>query len=188
MFPLCLVGVAKRMQIHQLSQRIRSPEIRHSQGDGSTFSNLNTFSCETMDGGMFTQDDFANKELTVMNFWMTTCAPCVQEMPKLEEIRGTLPDNVQMVLVCLDADTEEEAAKEIIGRTGYTGLVTKSGDGDMEKVNSQILYVPTTLLFDAEGNRVGSTIVGSSPDLEGVYTEAINTALSEMDKEAEWKK
>lgn len=149
---------------------------------------LTSFTCETIDGGTFTEADFANKDLTVINFWMTTCQPCIREIPQLEKIKNSLPDNVQMVLVSLDDSYYIDDVREIIEQTGFSGTVMMCGDKDMEDLGKTLLYVPTTLFFDSQGNRVGSTMVGSPENIEESYTTTINDILTDMGKESEWKK
>ncbi|MGN0482917.1 MAG: TlpA family protein disulfide reductase [Lachnospiraceae bacterium] len=149
---------------------------------------LTSFTCETIDGGTFTEADFANKDLTIINFWMTTCQPCIREIPQLEEIKNSLPDNVQMVLVSLDDSYYIDDVREIIEQTGFSGTVMMCGDKDMEDLAKTLLYVPTTLFFDSQGNRVGSTMVGSPENIEESYTTTINDILTDMGKESEWKK
>ena len=149
---------------------------------------LTSFTCETIDGGTFTEADFANKDLTVINFWMTTCQPCIREIPQLEEIKNSLPDNVQMVLVSLDDSYYIDDVRGIIEQTGFSGTVMMCGDKDMEDLAKTLLYVPTTLFFDSQGNRVGTTMVGSPENIEESYTTTINDILTDMGKEYQWKK
>lgn len=152
----------------------------------TSFGNLTNFSCETIDGGTFTADTLAEKDLTIINFWQTSCGPCVAEMPELEALRQTLPDNVQLILVSLDYYPHMERVKEVVADTGYTGTVAMLGDQDILRLSTNILYTPTTLFFDKDGMELGSEIVGASPDLTATYTDTINALLNDMGKEAVW--
>lgn len=166
----------------------KETETSSESTDETQIDALKSFTCHTIDGGTFTQDDFSGKDLTIMNFWMTTCQPCIREIPQLEQIKNTLPDNVQMVLVSLDDPLYLNDVKSIIEQTGFTGTVMMSGDQDMKELGKSLLYVPTTLFFDNQGNIVGPTMVGSPENLEETYTTAINDILKDLGKEAEWKK
>ena len=73
-------------------------------GDNYGYSVLTSFIADTLEGGTFTQDDLAAKDLTVMYVWSTTCGYCVDEMPELAEFAATLPDNVQLITYCADGD------------------------------------------------------------------------------------
>lgn len=152
----------------------------------SSFGNLADFSCKTLDGGTFTADDLAGKDLTIINFWQTSCSPCIAEMPELETLRRTLPDNVQLILVSLDYYPNIEQVKEVVNSTGYTGTAAMLGDKDMMKLSTNLLYTPTTLFFDKDGRELGSEIVGSPTDLTTTYTDTINGLLKDMGIEAVW--
>ena len=42
-------------------------------------------------------------EITVINFWSTTCAPCLKEMPHFNELKAAYPDKkVKILLVSLE--------------------------------------------------------------------------------------
>lgn len=60
---------------------------------------LGSFQAVTLDGGTFTQADIAGKDVTIINFWGTFCAPCIAEMPDLAAFAKALPDNVQLITV-----------------------------------------------------------------------------------------
>lgn len=153
----------------------------------SEFGDLLSFTCETLDGGSFTEKNIAEKDLTIVNFWMTSCGPCIQEMPELEELRKMLPDNVQLVLVSLDNPRDIEGVKAISKGTGYSGISVMCGDGDMQKLSQRIMYTPTTLFFNKEGRELGASMIGGQRDFFGAYKGTVDKLLSDMGKTAEWK-
>jgi|GEM_PF-684154 len=155
------------------------------EADSSTVGDLTSFSCQTLDGKTITEKDFSGKDVTVINFWSTTCGPCVEEIPQLETLRKSLPDNVQLLLVCIDgsSDAAKQNAQKLIKETGYTGTVAMTGDGDMESISQKIQYIPMTLFFDENGKAIGSSIVGMAQDVKSTYKSEINKLLSAMGKD-----
>lgn len=143
---------------------------------------LQSFKAKTLDGGMFTNEDFAEKDVTIINFWATFCGPCLAEMPDIAEFEKSLPDNVQLITVCLDGEGDTEGAESILNDAGYEGITLLSGDGDFEQVCGEILYIPTTIFVDQNGNMLGDAIVGGQVDLEETYRTAVNNALLSMGK------
>lgn len=143
---------------------------------------LQSFAAKTLDGGTFTNEDFAEKDVTIINFWATFCGPCLAEMPDIAEFEKSLPDNVQLITVCLDGEGDTEGVESILNDAGYEGITLLSGDGDFEQVCGQILYIPTTIIVDQNGNMLGDAIVGGQVDLEETYRTAINNALLSMGK------
>lgn len=162
---------------HPLAETSQEPE---SEG---AFSNLNHFEAETLDGAAFTQDNLSDKDVTVINFWSVTCGPCIAEMPALARLSESLPDNVQVLTVCLDGGDYQEDASGILSQAGFQGITLLSGDGDFEKVCREIQYTPTTIFVDKDGNTSSEVIIGGQEDLAESYTDAINSILKSKGKE-----
>lgn len=148
-----------------------------SSGEGA-----GSFSANTLDGGTFTQKDIADKDLTVINFWGTFCSPCIAEMPALAEFEKALPDNVQLITICIDAQGNEQTAKDLLSQAGYEGVTLTGGDDGFNKMLDDIQAVPTTIFVGPDGKQVGKEIVGGPEDLSGTYLAAINKALKASGK------
>lgn len=138
---------------------------------------LSSFRAVTLDGGTFTEADIAAKDVTIINFWGTFCSPCIAEMPDLAAFAKALPDNVQLITVCIDAAGSAQAAQALLDQAGYEGVTLVGGDGDFQTVLEEIQAVPTTIFLDAKGNQVGSEILGSQADLSGTFLTAVNQVL-----------
>ena len=136
-----------------------------------------------LDGGTFTQDDIAAKDATVINFWALSCPPCIAELPDLAAYAKTLPENVQFITVCLDAGIDMEHAQELLTEAGFEGVTLVSGDGDLAELCGNLMYTPTTLFADSQGNLVGDAVIGVQKDLSGTYTAAVNRVLSASGKD-----
>lgn len=149
-----------------------------SAGTAAELGSLRAFTAGTLDGGTFTQEDIAAKDMTVVNFWALTCGPCIAEMPDLASFARALPDNVQVLTVCLDGSGSEETVREILSGAGFEGVTLISGDGDLAALAGNLMYTPTTVLVDAEGNLVGDEIIGRQEDLSETYLAAVNAALT----------
>lgn len=154
-----------------------SSESAVPTGTAAELGSLKAFTASTLDGGSFTQDDIFAKDLTIINFWALSCPPCIGEMPDLADFAQKLPDNVQMITMCLDALYDEESTKSILSEAGFEGMTLVSGEGDLEDVCYQLQYTPTTVLVDSQGNLVGDAIIGTCEDLSETYLTAINSAL-----------
>lgn len=155
-----------------------------SAGTAAQLGSLKSFNAAALDGGSFTQDDIAAKDVTVINFWALTCGPCIAEMPELAEFSSSLPDNVQVVTVCLDGMGNEEKAKSILSEAGFEGVTLISGDGDLAALAGNLMYTPTTVFADSEGSLVGDSVIGRQEDLSGTYLDAVNAVLKAGGKEA----
>lgn len=150
----------------------------------AALGSLTSFSAGTLDGGTFTQEDIAAKDVTVLNFWALTCPPCIAEMPEIADFEKALPDNVAMLTVCLDGYGNEDSVKEVLENAGFEGVTLITGDGDLLNLANNLMYTPTTVLADSQGALVGEAIIGGQADLSAAYLEAVNQALEAGGKDA----
>ena len=146
-----------------------------------THGNLGNFEATLLDKKTtFTQEDVAQKDVTVINFWSTTCGPCITEMPAIATFAQELPDNVQVVTVCLDGIYNTERAETVLAKAGYEGAtIIKATDG-LASLVGQVRYTPTTVFVAQDGTLVGDAIVGVPRDLEEDYLTHINEVLAWM--------
>ncbi len=127
----------------------------------------------------FTQENFADYDVTMMNLWATWCGPCVQEMPDLAEFAASVPDNVQVVTVCVDYPDPDEIGS-VLDYAGYEGITLYELHGDLAAMNNAVTSIPTTLFFDSKGRAVGRGVIGGVQDFKEFYTERIDEILTGM--------
>lgn len=86
---------------------------------------------------------------TVVNFWATWCAFCVEEMPAFQAVSEVLGDEVRFVGV--DREDRVTEALELARRTGVTYDLVEDPDGAFfQAVGGR--GMPTTLFVDADGS------------------------------------
>ena len=78
----------------------------------------------------------------MINFWSMMCGYCIDELPEIAKYADTLPDNVQVITVCLDLESDEEikAAQDTLKAAGFKGTTLIKGDGDFKTVFKEIQY------------------------------------------------
>ncbi len=149
----------------------------------SELGELKSFEAKTLDGETFTQDDLAEKDVTVINFWSVGCGPCVAEMPEIAELAKELPDNVQIITVNFDGERRKADTGRILEEAGFEGITLISGNGDLADVCMEIMYTPTTIFVDKDGNIVGEEIIGRQEDTKEAFLAGINATLRSMGEE-----
>lgn len=166
----------------QLDAMGESSEVSSSDSSAS----LQDISGVDFDGNEFDSSIFSNNAVTVVNFWFTSCKPCVAELSKLNELNETLKDMGGEV-VGINTDTSNgyeaaiEEAKEVLESQGasYRNLsVNKSSKaGDYM---STIMAFPTTILVDRNGNIVGEPLLGGIDNEDNYNTlmEQIKTVIA----------
>ena len=110
-------------------------------------------------------DPFRFADLTgtplVVNFFSTSCAPCVKEMPGLEQVHQQLGD--QVTFVGIDVTDTKAAGRGLVQRTGVTYRTGYDPQGNvLRDVNGQVL--PTTLVVDRTGKVLDARTRALTPD------------------------
>jgi thiol-disulfide isomerase/thioredoxin len=83
----------------------------------------------------------------LLNFWATWCAPCVEEMPSLENLQKRVGDKLQIVAVSVD---EEWALIDKFFPKGTALPVLLDTSKDVPKKFGTDKY-PETFLIDSQG-------------------------------------
>lgn len=152
--------------------------------EASEGGSLGEFSMEDVNGETYTQEMFADHDLTMINVFTTWCSPCIREIPDLEKLSKEMEgQGVQVIGIVLDvagnADEETiEKAKLLAEKTGasYPFLIP-----DASYLNGRlagISAVPETFFVDKEGNIVGETYSGSRSfeDWKGIVEKELEGA------------
>lgn len=110
---------------------------------------------------------FAGNTVTVVNFWFTTCSPCVGELSDLEALNKSLSEKGGEVVginsFTLDGDkTAISEAKDVLTKKGasYKNIWFES-NSEAGKFTSGLYSYPTTYVVDKNGNIVGDPITGT---------------------------
>ena len=143
-------------------------ETDGAAGEGA--GNLGKFSMEDINGSAYTEELFADHDLTMVNVFTTWCTPCIREIPDLEKLHKEMEgQGVGVVGIVLDAigssgkvdEKAVEKAKILAEKTGAAYPFLIPDEGYMNGRLSGIDAVPETFFVDKEGNIVGDTYVGS---------------------------
>lgn len=160
-----------------------SSEATADAADLETSGSLGMFEATTLDGGSYTQADLAKTDVTVFNFWSTTCGPCVSEMDDVASLERRLPDRVQIVNVCLDGQYNAARAQEILDAAGFEGTTLVGGNNGFLDLCRSIQYTPTRVVVTGDGVVVGDEMVGALSDFDGKMLDAVNAVLAWSGKE-----
>lgn len=90
-----------------------------------------------------------------LDFWATSCAPCVAALPELAEIYQEAKEK-GLVLLAVDQDEDQAAAVNFLAKKGYTWPDFHDGDGAIENLMGSS-GVPRAVLVDAQGMIVYDT-------------------------------
>ncbi|MEM7094927.1 MAG: TlpA disulfide reductase family protein [Actinomycetota bacterium] len=100
------------------------------------------------DGNVSSVSELQGKP-TVLNFWASTCAACIAEMPEFEEVFQAIGDEV--AFVGMNTSDRREAADRLSAQTGVTYPLAADPAGEVFR-EFGLFVMPTTILLTAEGD------------------------------------
>ena len=136
--------------------------------DDGSMQKFPAFEGKDLNGNTVKSDElFSANAVTVVNFWFTTCNPCVGELSELDALNKELAKKggalIGVNTFTLDGDEAAiSEAKDVLAKKGVTYQnVYFASDGEAGKFTTNIFAYPTTYVVDRNGNIVGDPIVGA---------------------------
>ena len=155
--------------------------------DDGSMQKFPAFEGKDLDGNTVKSDElFSANAVTVVNFWFTTCNPCVGELAELDALNKELAQKGGALIGVntFTLDGNEAAiseAKDVLAKKGATYQnVYFASDGEAGKFTTNIFAYPTTYVVDRNGNIVGDPIVGAITEKKQAETlqKLIDQALA----------
>ena len=149
------------------AQKSSDNDMSMPSGNGVT-GNFPSFEGRDLDGNEVKSDElFSGNAVTVVNFWFTTCSPCVGELSELDALNKELLEKGGSLIginsFTLDGDEAAiSEAKAVLKKKGaaYRNVYFDSGSEAGKFVENVYAY-PTTYVVDRSGSIVGEPIVGA---------------------------
>ena len=152
--------------------------------DDGSMQKFPAFEGKDLDGNTVKSDElFSGNAVTVVNFWFTTCNPCVGELAELDVLNKELAEKggalIGVNTFTLDGnETAISEAKDVLAKKSATYQnVYFDSDGEAGKFTTNIFAYPTTYVVDRSGNIVGDPIVGAIT--EKSQAQALQTLIDQ---------
>lgn len=156
-------------EMHDFDPNLGYTAFSNDRIDGLT--GVGNFSTNDVFGNSYTQDIFANYDLTLVNVFTTWCSPCVKEIPELEKLRLEYEEKgikLGVVAVVLDAKTASgldegaiERAQTLYERSNAKFPFLIPDDTNMNGRLTGIESVPESFFVDKNGNIVSEPYIGA---------------------------
>ena len=153
------------------------------------------FEGSDLDGNPVTSELFKENSVTVVNFWFSSCAPCIAELSELNALNEELKLKGGAV-IGINADTiggDESMimeARNILEKKGAAYQnIHFSTDSEAGKLTYSITAFPTTVVVDRNGRMIGEPILGGINNesqmkvLQDLIDETLARDMATLDKD-----
>lgn len=151
------------VDVSESGQATEEAEAKETETSVESEEDINlfpAFELKNLDEETVTEVMFSEHELTLVNIWGTTCAPCIREMPELEKLQNNYKDE-GLKVVGIIADGNYLAGREIVNALLLTYEHIIPNEDFALGYLSQFQFVPTTLFVNSDGEIIGDPMVGA---------------------------
>ena len=126
-----------------------APQIPESGEQGGRSYPAPGFQINTLEGKTVTLENYEGQVL-FLNFWQTTCLPCVRELPTFEQyLKSQEDDSIAVLAVSFDETSAE--VNEFLDEIGVESLPIALDPTSRMRRSYGVEQIPTTFVIDPEG-------------------------------------
>ena len=120
--------------------------------------------------------DSLNEKIVVINFWFTTCKPCIEEMPVLNEIKMLYATKYDVVFVAISPDKKEKI-EEFLKKRDFNYSIISSASDFIQTIG--VNSFPTNMILDKNGKVIyeSTGFHGNATDMKKRIVEIIEDLL-----------
>jgi thiol-disulfide isomerase/thioredoxin len=106
------------------------------------------------DGGEFDLTKFKGTPVLV-NLWASWCAPCIRELPTLQQLEAQQADAGKLGIIAVSQDSAPQGSVDAFLGERDIGRFAAYHDPDMKLTSAlNVQVMPTTILYDAQGREL----------------------------------
>jgi len=128
------------------------------------------------DGGDFDLAKFKGTPVLV-NLWASWCAPCIKELPTLQQLEAVQADEGKLGIIAVSQDQGPQGSVEAFLGERDIGRFAAYHDAEMRLTDAlKIQIMPTTILYDAQGKEVWRYVGDldwSGPEAKALLAEVL---------------
>lgn len=115
------------------------------------------FTLTTLQGEQVSLSDYKGK-IVILNFWVTWCEPCKEEMPYLQSFSEEHPDVAVLAVNLTSMDLGIDIVKQFVDVFGLTFPILLD-EADVVGKKYNIITIPTSYIIDPKG-RIFREVIG----------------------------
>ena len=144
-----------------LTTGLLQPNTEESVTDSSKMDY--NFKLIDMESNIIPVENFKGKVI-FLNEWATWCAPCIAEMPGIQNLYDEMKGNENIVFIMLTSDSDKKKIDKFINKKGYSFPVYGAASALPDVLRSP--SIPTTFVISKTGEIVSKNVGMAKYDTE----------------------
>ena len=154
-------------------------DVKSASDVGSTAEDFTA--TDVNGGGTFHLSDHVGKQVVLIDFWATWCAPCLAEMPHLEAMQDKYKKNgLLVVAVSMDGPESISDVPAFAKRNNMNFPVLLDEDSSIASIYNPRKSAPLSAIIDKSG-RIAAVREGYNPGDEAFVEKDVQKALGLVD-------
>lgn len=122
------------------------------------------FATNDINGNKLKLQDYQGK-LVLITFWASWCGPCIEEFPKIKELKASYPsDSLAFIFISLDVD--QKKFESALNKYDLPGVQIRNDIEILKKYG--VMAIPQVYLIDKKGYIIYSRADQLDPNLDGL--------------------
>jgi len=136
---------------------------------------LAEMSWTSFDGSVSKLKDHRGKAV-ILDFWATNCAPCIQEIPYLMELKARYGDDLELIGLHVGDDEDRQRVPAFVEKLKMNYPLATPDEALTNYIFETEDSIPQTAIFDRNGVMI-KKIVGYAPSIKGAMDEVVKRAV-----------
>ncbi len=148
---------------------------------GTDVARAPDFGLQTLDGDFVSLSDFRGKKVVLIDFWATTCDPCLAEMPELVDLYERKKEQgFEVLAIATDGSETQAAVSATVSKFSMPFPILLDPETEVMDLYNPKGILPFTVIVDRDGGMVftrASFQAGDTKAMESLEAE-VDAALA----------
>ena len=154
-----------------------APDTGDASNETADVARAPDFGLQTLDGGFVQLSDFKGEKVVLIDFWATTCDPCLAEMPELVDLYEQKKDQgFEILAVATDGSETQAAVSATVAKYDMPFPILLDPETEVMDLYNPKGILPFTVIVDRNGGMVFTRASFQAGD-----TKAMESLVAEVD-------
>ncbi|MEX0681562.1 MAG: TlpA disulfide reductase family protein [Balneolales bacterium] len=146
---------------------------------GTAYAQLPDFELRDLQNRSQSYEDVKGSKVTLIDFWATWCAPCIEAIPELIALQSRYKEQgLEVIGINIDSQRNLSKVRPFVNSFGINYTILLDPDSEVMPM-MQLSVMPTVLVVDSHTNNIINVYEGYRPGVAAFIEEDIKKILDD---------